>query len=564
MTSKKRISEILVDNRQMSPENARQIFSLMQAGRTGKSEQELILEREFAPEKEIARAVAFKYGLPLIALEGRTLDNNLIRCVDINVLKKHRVVPVGMSESAPNAMQLAMFNPMNAGAIEDIELLSRMTVEPVVSTATEIMNAIDRCYGTETMRSAVDKFTKERQSLVNNSVEEERNDDVSTAPIVVLVNTLLEQAARQRASDIHVEALQESLRVRFRIDGVMYTRHKYSNELTNAVLARLKILAGMDIAEKRKPQDGRLTYFVDGREYDIRVSVLPTAYGEKCVMRLALKKSLNRNKSMLGLNPDDMEKFDHIMSYPNGIVLVTGPTGSGKSTTLYTVLSEKNRDEVNIVTVEDPVEANIDGINQVQVNPKADLTFASALRSILRQDPDIIMIGEIRDVETAMIAIQASITGHLVVSTVHTNSAANTVTRLLDMGVDSYLIADSVVGIIAQRLVRRLCPTCKRMRPAEEYELEFMGRDPKVPTDIWEAVGCPSCNGTGYYGRIGVYEIMEVSTNIKRLINRRATAEELKKQALEDGMQTLRMNASKLVLNGITSFQEILSVSYEN
>ena len=281
-------------------------------------------------------------------------------------------------------------------------------------------------------------------------------------------------------------------------------------------------------------------------------------------MRLALKKSLSRNKSTLGLNSDDMEKFDHIMSYPNGIVLVTGPTGSGKSTTLYTVLSEKNKEEVNIVTVEDPVEANIDGINQVQVNPKADLTFASALRSILRQDPDIIMIGEIRDVETAMIAIQASITGHLVVSTVHTNSAANTVTRLLDMGVDSYLIADSVVGIIAQRLVRRLCPSCKKMRKAEEYELEFMGKDPTIPANIWEPCGCQSCNGTGYYGRIGVYEIMELTPGVKRLINKKATAEEIKQQALADGMQTLRMNASKLVLSGTTSFQEILSVSYEN
>ena len=563
MTSRKRVSEILVDNRQMSRENAAQIFALMQAGRTGKSEQELILEREFATEKEIAKAVAFKYDLPLVELEGKTLDDELIRRVDIGVLKKHRVVPVSLTEDVPPVMKLAMFNPMNASAIEDVELLSRMSVEPVVATATEIMNAIDKCFGTETLRTAVDQFTKERQS-VSAAAEDERGDDVSSAPIVVLVNTLLEQAARQRASDIHVEALQESLRVRFRIDGVMYTRHKYSNELTAAVLARIKILAGMDISEKRKPQDGRMTHFVDGREYDIRVSVLPTTYGEKCVMRLALKKSLSRNKSTLGLNGDDMEKFDHIMSYPNGIVLVTGPTGSGKSTTLYTVLSEKNKEEVNIVTVEDPVEANIDGINQVQVNPKADLTFASALRSILRQDPDIIMIGEIRDVETAMIAIQASITGHLVVSTVHTNSAANTVTRLLDMGVDSYLIADSVVGIIAQRLVRRLCPSCKKMRKAEEYELEFMGKDPTIPANIWEPCGCQSCNGTGYYGRIGVYEIMELTPGVKRLINKKATAEEIKQQALSDGMQTLRMNASKLVLSGTTSFQEILSVSYEN
>ncbi|MBR5880839.1 MAG: type II/IV secretion system protein [Clostridia bacterium] len=563
MTSRKRISEILVENGQMQPAQAEQIFALMQAGRTGKSEQELILEREFAPEKEIARAVAFKYDLPLYELEGKTLDEELIRLVDIGILKKHRVVPVGRTDEATPTLLLAMFNPMNASAIEDVELLCRMPVEPVVATATEIMNAIDKCYGTETMRSAVDQFTREREKNAT-VIEDERGEDVSSAPIVVLVNTLLEQAARQRASDIHIEALQEALRVRFRIDGVMYAKHKYSNELSSAVLARIKILSGMDISEKRKPQDGRMTYFVDGREYDIRVSVLPTTYGEKCVMRLALKKSLSRNKSTLGLFDDDMRKFDHIMSYPNGIVLVTGPTGSGKSTTLYTVLSEKNRDEVNIVTVEDPVEANIDGINQVQVNPKADLTFASALRSILRQDPDIIMIGEIRDVETAMIAIQASITGHLVVSTVHTNSAANTVTRLLDMGVDSYLIADSVVGIIAQRLVRRLCPSCKRMRRAETYELEFMGKDPSIPTDIWEPCGCQSCNGTGYYGRIGVYEIMELTPDIKRLINKRATAEELKEQALKDGMQTLRMNASRLVLSGVTSFQEILSVSYDN
>ena len=563
MTSKKRISEILVERNQMTRENAYQIYEIMQTGRIGKSEQELILEREYAAEKDIAKAVAFKYDLPLVELEGKALDEDLIRRVDIGVLKKHRVVPVALSEEAPSVMKLAMFNPMNAGAIEDVELLSRMTVQPVVATATEIMDAIDRCFGTETLRTAVDQFTKERQSAAA-VAEEERNDDISSAPIVVLVNTLLEQAARQRASDIHIEALQEALRVRFRIDGVMYTRHKYSNELTAAVLARIKILSGMDISEKRKPQDGRMTYFVDGREYDIRVSVLPTTYGEKCVMRLALKKSLSRNKSTLGMNEDDMKKFDHIMSYPNGIVLVTGPTGSGKSTTLYTVLSEKNKEEVNIVTVEDPVEANIDGVNQVQVNPKADLTFASALRSILRQDPDIIMIGEIRDVETAMIAIQASITGHLVVSTVHTNSAANTVTRLLDMGVDSYLIADSVVGIIAQRLVRRLCPSCKKKRKAEEYELEFMGKDPKVPTDIWEPCGCQSCNGTGYYGRIGVYEIMEVTPSLKRLINGRATAEELKQQALADGMQTLRANAAKLVLSGVTSFTEILSVSYEN
>jgi type IV pilus assembly protein PilB len=562
MTSRKRVSEILVDNRQMSRENAAQIFALMQAGRTGKSEQELILEREFATEKEIAKAVAFKYDLPLVELEGKTLDDELIRRVDIGVLKKHRVVPVSVTEDVPPVMKLAMFNPMNASAIEDVELLSRMSVEPVVATATEIMNAIDKCFGTETLRTAVDQFTKERQS-VSAAAEDERGDDVSSAPIVVLVNTLLEQAARQRASDIHVEALQESLRVRFRIDGVMYTRHKYSNELTAAVLARIKILAGMDISEKRKPQDGRMTHFVDGREYDIRVSVLPTTYGEKCVMRLALKKSLSRNKSTLGLNGDDMEKFDHIMSYPNGIVLVTGPTGSGKSTTLYTVLSEKNKEEVNIVTVEDPVEANIDGINQVQVNPKADLTFASALRSILRQDPDIIMIGEIRDYETASIAVQASITGHLVVSTLHTNSASSAITRLLDMGVESFLLADSVVGIIAQRLARKLCKSCKKPRPATDMEKQLLGKSVDEDVTVYEPCGCALCNETGYYGRTGIYEIIEMTPELRQIVSQRGTTEQIKTTAMSQGMRTLRMSAAEYVLDGTTTIDEMLKVSFE-
>jgi len=282
------------------------------------------------------------------------------------------------------------------------------------------------------------------------------------------VRTIIEQAVRQRASDIHIEALEKQVRVRYRIDGVLSEKMSYDSSLLAAIITRIKIMGGMDISEKRKPQDGRITTVVDLAEYDIRVSVLPTSYGEKVVMRLTSANGLTRNKADLGLREWELKKFDHILGNPNGIILVTGPTGSGKSTTLYTALSELNGDEVNIVTVEDPVEANIPGINQVQVNVKANMTFANALRAILRQDPDIIMIGEIRDYETASIAVQASITGHLVVSTLHTNSSAATITRLLDMGVESFLIADSVVGVIAQRLVRRLCTSCRRPRQATE------------------------------------------------------------------------------------------------
>jgi type IV pilus assembly protein PilB len=334
--------------------------------------------------------------------------------------------------------------------------------------------------------------------------------------------------------------------------------------LLSAIVARIKIIGGMDISEKRKPQDGRITQVVDRQEYDIRASVLPTVCGEKVVMRLTSKNALTLEKRRLGLNDDELEKFDHILQNPHGILLVTGPTGSGKSTTLYTALSELNKEDVNIITVEDPVEANIDGINQVQVNPKANLTFASALRSILRQDPDIIMIGEIRDSETAQIAVQASITGHLVVSTLHTNSAASTVTRLCDMGIEPYLIADSVVGIIAQRLVRRLCADCKEEYEAPIEEKELLGCPVDRPLKLYKPCGCDRCDNTGYKGRIGVYEIMEVTPQLKRVIAHNEDADKIKNVALENGMKTLRMRAAEYVLDGTTSVTEMLKVSFED
>ena len=350
----------------------------------------------------------------------------------------------------------------------------------------------------------------------------------------------------------------------YRIDGALYEKAKYDINVLNAMVARIKIIGGMDIAEKRKPQDGRITQVVDRMEYDIRVSVLPTVYGEKVVMRLTSKTGLTKEKSQLGLKPREMEQFDYILQNPHGILLVTGPTGSGKSTTLYTALSELNKEDVNIITVEDPVEANIDGINQVQVNPKAELTFATALRSILRQDPDIIMIGEIRDRETASIAVQASITGHLVVSTLHTNSSASTITRLEDMGIESYLIADSVIGVIAQRLVRRLCKECKRPRLATADEKELMGCSMEEDVAIYEPCGCSKCENTGYKGRIGVYEIMKMSPRLKTIISKRQGADAIKEQALQEGMYTLRMSATEYVLDGTTSFEEMVKVSFDS
>ncbi len=345
----------------------------------------------------------------------------------------------------------------------------------MLATEDQINDAIGKYYGSSKAMEAAEMYRQEQADALGGGDEDEVNEDIDNSPIVLLVKQIIEGGVRQRASDIHIEALESSVRVRYRIDGALKQVMSYDLSILAGITARIKIIGGMDIAEKRKPQDGRITIFVDRREFDVRVSILPTVYGEKTVMRLTSKDGLTKPKSGLGLDEDEIKVFDGILSNPHGIILVTGPTGSGKSTTLYTSLSELNKEDVNIITVEDPVEANINGINQVQVNNKADMTFAAALRSILRQDPDIIMIGEIRDGETAQIAVQAAITGHLVVSTLHTNSAASTITRLEDMGIEPYVVGDAVVGVIAQRLVRRLCPTCKQPRLVEDEERIVLG-----------------------------------------------------------------------------------------
>ncbi|HEX3021371.1 MAG TPA: GspE/PulE family protein, partial [Lachnospiraceae bacterium] len=450
-------------------------------------------------------------------------------------------------------------------AFDDISIITSFQIEPVVATPKDVAAAIDRYYGNVEAMKVAERYTKERQEqyAAKEKVEEQQNEEVNNAPIVQLVTKIIEQAVRQRASDIHIEALDNQVRIRYRVDGVLKEVMRYEPELLSAIIARVKIIGGMDISEKRKPQDGRITSIVDRQEFDIRVSILPTVYGEKVVMRLTSKQNLTRNKKDLGFSEEELAKFDAILQNPHGIILVTGPTGSGKSTTLYTALSELNVEGVNIVTVEDPVEANINGINQVQVNTKAELTFASALRSILRQDPDIIMIGEIRDSETAEIAVKASITGHLVVSTLHTNSAASTITRLADMGVEPYLIADSTVGVIAQRLIRKLCPRCKRQVKAGSVDKVLLGVEEEDMV-VYEAspVGCNYCSNTGFYGRIGVYEIMPITPDLKEAISRKANAEEIKRIALHEGMHTLRMSATRYVLDGTTTVGELKRISF--
>ncbi len=524
---------------------------------------EILVSMGFISEEVLTTVLSKQLNTELVSIATKQIDDEIISMVTGQVLRKHTMIPFEYKAGDPNTVRIAMADPMNLEALDDFTIITGLQAEACLATNREIMMALDKYYGNAEALSAAEQYAKERQQQIEEGEESAENEDVNNSPIVVLVKSMIEQAARQRASDIHVEALQNKVRVRYRIDGALYEKMSYDIHLLPAIIARIKIIGGMDISEKRKPQDGRITMVVDRREYDIRASILPTVYGEKAVMRLALKNAMTRDKSELGLKPRELEKFNHILANPHGIILVTGPTGSGKSTTLYTALSELNKEDVNIITVEDPVEANVDGINQVQVNPKAELTFANALRSILRQDPDIIMIGEIRDAETAGIAVQASITGHLVVSTLHTNSSAATITRLIDMGIESYLIADSVVGVIAQRLVRRLCPECKKARLATDTEKKLMHIDTEEDITIYEPCGCPKCAETGYYGRIGVYEIMEISPEMKRIISGMEGTEAIKNQALKDGMHTLRMSAAEYVLDGTTSISEMLRVSFE-
>ena len=523
-----------------------------------------LVDAGIVSDKDIQQALHVQLGIETIDLHGVNLPDDILNLVPVNVLRKHSVLPVDYLDPARTTLILAMADPLDMVSMDDISIITGCLVEPRVSTAREINAVLDRYFGSGEAMSAAAKYAKEK----NREQEEAaaaaaESEDVSSAPIVQIVRSIIEQAVRSRASDIHIEALEKQVRVRYRIDGVLINKMVYDINLLPAIAARVKILGGMDISEKRKPQDGRITMVVDRTEYDIRVSSLPSYFGEKIVMRLADKMALTKSKSELGMRPEELKHFDHIISNPNGIFLVTGPTGSGKSTTLYTALSELNSEAVNIITVEDPVEASIGGINQVQVNPKADLTFATALRSILRQDPDIIMIGEIRDAETAEIAVQASITGHLVVSTLHTNSAAASITRLTDMGIESYLLADSLVGVIAQRLVRRLCPKCKQAREATENEKRILDRPKDECVTIYDPVGCAYCGNTGYYRRTGVYEIMEVTPALKRLISKQASSAEIQSLAIKEGMHTLHTAAALYVLDGTTSIAEMLRITFD-
>ncbi|TFC56938.1 MULTISPECIES: GspE/PulE family protein [unclassified Cryobacterium] len=518
-----------------------------------------LVESGVITSMQLARARAVQTNLPFVDLLDYPVDRVAVATVSAAVCKRHEVLPIAVSM---NRLVLAMVNPGNVVALDDVMQASRMKINPVVVERADLLAAIERYHRADDELSNLTTTLEEEQSPEESSfgVSDSLDDD---APIVRFVNLLVSQAIQDKASDIHIEPAEHSLGVRYRIDGVLHDMQRAPKSIQNGVISRLKIMADIDIAERRKPQDGRMSVSHGGRHIDLRVATLPTVWGEKVVMRILDNSSTSMSLQDLNLLPDNFEAYRRSYSKPYGMILVTGPTGSGKSTTLYTTLHTVARPEINVITVEDPVEYRMAGINQVQVNPKAGLTFASALRSILRSDPDVVLIGEIRDHETAQIAIEASLTGHLVLSTLHTNDAPSAVTRLTEMGIEPFLVGSALDCVVAQRLARRLCDRCKAPDERDSGELmhlRFSTPQDTEPPVLFKPVGCPSCSNTGYRGRIAVHEVMTVSEEIERLTVAHASSADIAQAARDQGMITLREDGWTKVRMGLTSIEEVLRV----
>ena len=511
-------------------------------------------------EAGFAKAVAAMTGVPFVELFDYPIDRAAISLVTPAICRRHEVLPIGVNNGR---LVLAMADPGNVVAMDDVRTAARMQVEVVGAERSDLLAAIDRFLRADDELSDLTTTLVEKNAptdATNYGIMESPDGD---APIVRFVNLLVSQAIQDHASDIHIEPAEHDVRVRYRIDGVLHEMQIAPKSIQNGVISRLKIMSDIDIAERRKPQDGRMSVRHAGRKIDLRVATLPTVWGEKVVMRILDNPNSSLDVHDLALLDRNFAAYETSYSKPYGMILVTGPTGSGKSTTLYTTLGAVARPEVNVITVEDPVEYRMEGINQVQVNPKAGLTFASALRSILRSDPDIVLIGEIRDHETAQIAIEASLTGHLVLSTLHTNDAPSAITRLTEMGIEPFLVGSALDCVVAQRLTRRLCTHCKM---PVEHSLEYLenlhfGFDPdQAPPTIFQPVGCTSCSNTGYRGRIAVHEVMSVTEEIERLAVARASSAEIGRVAREQGMITLREDGWAKVKLGLTSVEEVLRV----
>lgn len=553
--TKKKLGEILIEAGKLTSVELEK--ALMEQARTRKLLGEVLIELHLLTENEILDALAEQLSLEKIDFEREFINPEVARCIPREVAKKYNLIPIRESN---NKLFVAMSDPLNIFAVDDVTFITRKVIQPCLASCDAIEKAIEHYFSKQTTDKALEDLKNEYKVDLDDKIDQDVIIEVQSAPAVRLTNSIINQAISNNASDIHIEPFKNNVKVRYRVDGALVESMEIPKSLYSAVSTRIKIIAGMNIAEKRIPLDGRIEMTVNGNSYDFRVSSLPTVFGEKIVIRILNGDSFLFNRSKLGFTEYENTLIDSILSSPHGIILLTGPTGSGKSTTLYTMLQELNTSDKNIVTVEDPVEYTLYGINQVQVNKKAGLTFASSLRSILRQDPDVIMIGEIRDEETAHIAVRAAITGHLVLSTLHTNDAPSTLARLVDMGVESYLVAESIVGIIGQRLLRRLCPLCKQeYEPGEGEEKILKQKDlPK----LFRAVGCPSCHYTGYKGRHAIHEVLILNSKLRTLIEKGTNAEELRGMALENGMVPLYENCKQLVLKGVTTINEMVKTVY--
>lgn len=515
---------------------------------------DFLIQNNICSEIDYYSVLADMFSLPFSEFNVLELDKTLLQDFDFALLQRYNVVPIRKTQNG--TLIMATGNVVNTISHSFVGITTD-NIQFILVPPSQIKEFLASMLASQTTANALSDLESEK--FKQEGAEDLEIEETINAPAVRLVDSFIKEAVPFRASDIHIEPYEDEVVVRYRIDGDLTERMKFPIESYPAVCARLKIISGMNIAERRIPQDGRINLNINGAEYDFRVSTLPTVHGEKFVIRVLDKTSFNFSREDLGFTPEENKIIDKILAHPHGLVLLTGPTGCGKSTTLYSFLKEVNKPDVNIVTVEDPVEYTMQGINQTQVNVKANMTFATALRSILRQDPDIIMIGEIRDEETAQIGIRAAITGHLVFSTLHTNDAPGAVTRLVDMGVNSYLVGDAVVGVISQRLVKRLCPMCKKIHTTTQEEMIALNIN--KPEKIYSPEGCQYCNGSGYKGRLAVHEIMYVNDKLRALINQNASVEDVRNLALKNGMITLSDSCKTAVLNGQTSMQEFMAIN---
>ncbi len=518
-----------------------------------------LVEKGVITEKQFARARAEQVGLPFVELLDYPIDRLAVGLVPASICRRHEVLPIA---AADGRITLAMVDPGNVFAIDDVRGLSRLNVSPVVVERSDLLAAIDRhLRADDELNDLTTTIAEESATSAEADTIIESDDD---APIVRFVNLLVSQGIQDQASDIHIEPAEHDMRVRYRIDGVLHEMQRAPKSIQNGVISRLKIMSDIDISERRKPQDGRMSVNHGGRKIDLRVATLPTVWGEKVVMRILDNSNTSMSLRDLNLLPHNFEAYKEAYTKPYGMILVTGPTGSGKSTTLYTTLNAVARPEINVITVEDPVEYRMDGINQVQVNVKAGLTFANALRSILRSDPDVVLLGEIRDQETAQIAIEASLTGHLVLSTLHTNDAPSAIVRLTEMNIEPFLVGSALDCVVAQRLARRLCDRCKQPDEKTLAELQHLrfDVDPDQPLpQAFKPIGCASCSKTGYRGRLALHEVMTVTEEIERLAVERVSSADIARVAISQGMVTLRQDGWTKVQMGLTSVEEILRVA---